>query len=59
MDDHSDEAGSSKSVTTRLPAHLHQLVEEAARAELLTNASWVRRAILTAVRESKEVPNGR
>jgi hypothetical protein len=51
MDDHSDEAA-SKLVSTRLPADLHQLVEEAARAELLTNASWIRRAIQTAVREA-------
>ena len=50
MDDHSDEAA-SKLVSTRLPADLHHLVEEAARAELLTNASWIRRAILAAVRE--------
>jgi hypothetical protein len=48
MDDHSDE-GTSKLVSTRLPAELHHLVEEAARAELLTNASWIRRAILQAV----------
>jgi hypothetical protein len=32
MDDHSDKAA-SKLVSTRLPADLHQLVEEAARAE--------------------------
>jgi hypothetical protein len=53
MDDHFDEAA-TKLVSTRLPADLHQLVEEAARAELLTktNASWIRRAILTAVRET-------
>jgi hypothetical protein len=52
MDDHSDEAA-SKLVSTRLPADLHHLVEEAARAELLlTNASRIRRAILAAVRES-------
>ena len=57
MDDHSDEAA-SKLVSTRLPADLHHLVEEAARAELLTNASWIRRAILTAVRESKGVHRG-
>jgi tartrate dehydratase alpha subunit/fumarate hydratase class I-like protein len=50
MDDHDEVA--SKLVSTRLPADLHQLVEEAARAELLTNASWIRRAILTAVREA-------
>jgi hypothetical protein len=49
MDDH-DEAA-TKSVTTRLPVDLHHEVERAARAELLTNASWVRRAILAAVRE--------
>ena len=48
--DHPDEAA-SKLVSTRLPADLHHLVEEAARAELLTNASWIRRAILAAVRE--------
>jgi hypothetical protein len=47
MDDHDETA--SKLVSTRLPAELHQLVEEAARAELLTNASWIRRAILQAV----------
>jgi hypothetical protein len=57
MDDHSDEAA-SKLVSTRLPADLHHLVEEAARAELLTNASWIRRAILAAVRESKGVHRG-
>ena len=58
MDDHSDETA-SKLVSTRLPADLHQLVEEAARAELLTNASWIRRAILTAVREAaKESARG-
>jgi hypothetical protein len=45
MDDHSDEAASkSVSVTTRLPAALHHELEVAARAELLTNASWMRRA---------------
>jgi hypothetical protein len=53
MDDH--DHSDSKLVSTRLPADLHQLVEEAARAELLTNASWIRRAILAAVRESKGV----
>ena len=52
MDDHSDDEAASKLVSTRLPADLHHLVEEAARAELLTNASWIRRAILAAVRES-------
>jgi hypothetical protein len=51
MDDHSDEVA-SKLVSARLPADLHHEVELAARAELLTNASWIRRAILTAVREA-------
>jgi hypothetical protein len=58
MDDHSDEAA-TKLVSTRLPAELHHLLEKAARAELLTNASWIRRAILAAVRETKGAPNGR
>ena len=52
MDDHSDEAA-SKLVSTRLPADLHHLVEEAARAELLTNASWIRRAILRGCARSR------
>ena len=56
MDDHFDEAA-TKLVSTRLPADLHQLVEEAARAELLTNASWIRRAILQAV-STRERANG-
>jgi hypothetical protein len=56
MDDHSDEV-LTKLVSTRLPTDLHQLVEEAARAELLTNASWIRRAILTAVREAAKGVN--
>jgi hypothetical protein len=47
-----DQRRSGQLVSTRLPADLHHLVEEAARAELLTNASWIRRAILAAVRES-------
>jgi hypothetical protein len=52
MDHPEDEGGSKRLVSTRLPTDLHHLVEEAARAELLTNASWIRRAILAAVRES-------
>ena len=52
MDDHSDEAA-SKLVSTRLPADLHHELELAARAELLTNASWIRRAIAQAVRQAK------
>jgi hypothetical protein len=55
MDDHSDEDSlrrASRLMSTWVPADLHAAVEEAARAELLTNASWIRRAILTAVRES-------
>ena len=51
MDDH-DEAA-SKLVSTRLPADLHHELELAARAELLTNASWIRRAIAQAVRQAK------
>ena len=57
MDDHSDEAA-TKLVSTRLPTDLHHEVELAARAELLTNASWIRRAILAAVRETKGAQRG-
>jgi hypothetical protein len=58
MGDHSDEAA-SKLVSTRLPTDLHHEVELAARAELLTNASWIRRAILTAVREQSAKESAR
>ena len=50
MDDHDETA--SRLVSTRLPADLHHELELVARAELLTNASWIRRAIAQAVRQA-------
>ena len=47
-----DDEAASKLVSTRLPADLHHDLELVARAELLTNASWIRRAIAQAVRQA-------
>jgi hypothetical protein len=56
MDDHrSDEAGSKRLIATRVPAHLYAAVQQAADEELISSASWVRRAIAQAVRQAAKV----
>jgi predicted HicB family RNase H-like nuclease len=50
--DQSDEGGSKRLVSTRLPAALHAAVQQAADEELISSASWIRRAIAQAVRQA-------
>ena len=50
--DQSDEGGSKRLVSTRLPADLHAAVQQAADQELISSASWIRRAIAQAVRQA-------
>ena len=42
-------------MSTRLPADLHAAVQQAADEELISSASWIRRAIAQAVRQAKGV----